>query len=82
MDPSSGAVSHLTDSSKHENGAAFSPDGSMIVFTKPGPDNLDLFVMDGDGSDTRRLTGGDTGDMFADWSPDGTFRSGDWGHRS
>ncbi len=28
--------------------------------------------MNRDGTGQRRLTGGETGDMFADWSPDGT----------
>jgi Tol biopolymer transport system component len=71
-DPSTSAVSHLTDTRKPENGAVFSPDGSLIAFTRPGPENGDLFVMNRDGSGTRRLTGGKTLDMFADWSPDGT----------
>jgi TolB protein len=71
-DPSTSEVSQLTNTRKHENGAAFSPDDSLIAFTKPGPENYDLFVMNRDGTGRRRLTGGKTGDMFPDWSPDGT----------
>ena len=71
-DPSTSEVSHVTNSRKDETGASFSPDGSKIAFSKPGPDNLDLFVMKRGSSRPRRLTGGDTGEMFAVWSPDGT----------
>jgi TolB protein len=71
-DPSTGEVSHLTDTKKLENGGAFSPGGSLIAFESYGPENGDLFVMNRDGTARRRLTGGETLDMFAAWSPDGT----------
>lgn len=70
--PSTSEVSHLTNTRKHENGAVFSPDGSLIAFESYGPENGDLFVMNRDGTARRRLTGGETLDKFAAWSPDGT----------
>jgi Tol biopolymer transport system component len=70
-DPSTSEVSHLTDTRKHEMSAVFSPDGTKVAFTRPGPDNYDLFVMKRRGTRSRRLTGGETGDTLAAWSPDG-----------
>jgi TolB protein len=71
-DPSSLEVEHLTNTRKLENGAAFSPDGSLIAFDSYGPENGDLFVMNREGTGRRRLTGGETLDVFGAWSPDGT----------
>ena len=53
----------------------WSPDGSAIVFThQDGPMDSDIFVMDADGTDVRRLTDGDDGDtnLGAVWAPDGS----------
>ena len=53
---------------------AFSPDGTRIAFTSdmaaPGR-NLDIYVMNRDGSDLRRLTRDPGRDAEPDWSPDG-----------
>ena len=54
---------------------AWSPDGSTVAFSAPNadePQNLDLYVVDADGSHRRRVI--DTGfdDFFPVWSPDGT----------
>lgn len=58
--------------------ARFSPDGSRIAFIKT-PDSQtpftvgELWVMNADGSDPRKLADADAGHGFAaDWSPDGT----------
>jgi Tol biopolymer transport system component len=53
---------------------AWSPDGSMVAFVafrRDERENLDLFVVNADGSDRRRVV--DTGfdDFFPVWSPDG-----------
>jgi Tol biopolymer transport system component len=53
--------------------------GAKIAFTRtedalPGPEDSDtgeIWVMNGDGSDRRRLTHNDTFDLGAVWSPDG-----------
>lgn len=67
-DPESGDATHLTNTTKDEAGATFSPDGSRIVFES----NDDLFVMKRDGSKVERLTNTGTLDFLAEWSPDGT----------
>lgn len=56
-----------------------SPDGKRIVFesNRDGP-NLQIYVMDVNGSDVRRLTHSSTDDLGPVWSPDGkwiVFRS-------
>jgi Tol biopolymer transport system component len=54
---------------------AFSPDGSQIAFSSdlmdPGG-NLDVYVINRDGSDIRQLTTHPAIDAEPDWSPDGT----------
>jgi len=53
-------------------GAAISPDGSKIAFTGQGDDgNLDIYVMNADGSDVTRLTTDGATEQFPQWSPDG-----------
>lgn len=63
----------LTDSPEGEDSAAFSPDGSEIVFLRyVDPTYFDIFVMDSDGSNQRRVWHKDR--VFANgprWSPDG-----------
>ena len=55
---------------------AWSPDGLSIVFQSdrdsPERDRYHLFVMDCDGSNIRRVTGGATSDETPVWSPDGS----------
>lgn len=53
-------------------GAAYSPDGTKIVFHKGQANARDLYVMQSDGTGVTRLTNTSTQDeMFASWSPDG-----------
>ena len=49
----------------------FSPDGSMIVFSSNRDRNADLYIMDADGSDQRRITSHPGMDGAPAWSPDG-----------
>lgn len=56
----------------------WSPDGGQIAFSSLGRagswqegDPIDLFVMNADGSNTRRLTEQQGGNQDPDWSPDG-----------
>jgi Tol biopolymer transport system component len=50
---------------------ALAGDG-RIVFTSNRDNNVDIYTMDGDGSDVRRLTTHADWDMEPAWSPDGT----------
>jgi Tol biopolymer transport system component len=52
---------------------AWSPDGIAIAFIGPGPVRVgDLYLMDADGSDVRRLTTTRLEEGQPAWSPDGT----------
>ena len=57
----------------------FSPDGTKIAFTSNRDGNPELYVMNRDGSDLRRLTNNPEIDTTPTWSPNGTqiaFTSG------
>jgi Tol biopolymer transport system component len=68
----------LTRSVAFEHFAAWSPDGSRIVFARsPNSDDADypsdLWTINADGSDERRLTEWRGFDSFPAWSPDGSY---------
>ena len=80
VDAAGGTPTQLTFDS-NSAGPSWSPDGSRIAFTRPNrpPEfmgdfpQLDVWVMDADGSDVVNLT--DTDDVLdadVDWSPDGS----------
>ena len=50
---------------------AWSPDGSQIAFSSNRDGNLEIYVMNSDGSDPRRLTDHADRDGEPSWSPDG-----------
>jgi Tol biopolymer transport system component len=50
----------------------WSPDGDQIVFSSDIDGDLEIYIMDVDGSDIRQLTSNGDMDQFPDWSPDGT----------
>ena len=53
--------------------AAWSPDGAKIAYSKDGGGgDLDLWLMNADGSDQRQLTDRDGAEMWPTWSPDGS----------
>jgi hypothetical protein len=64
----------LTDNPKqYKAGLAVSPDGRQIAFTRIDPGRLEqIFVMNVDGTDVRRVSRGDYYDFLPRWSPDGT----------
>ncbi len=52
---------------------SWSPDGSQVVFSTQIAQHRDLYIVNADGSNMRRLTLDDNYDEFAPtWSPDGT----------
>lgn len=50
---------------------SWSPDGTQIVFASDRSGNRDLWVMESDGSDQRRLTTDNVRHIFPAWSPAG-----------
>ena len=52
-------------------GPTFSPDGERIAFVGSSGDESDLYVMNVDGTDVRKLTDDVYGDAQPAWSPDG-----------
>ena len=50
---------------------SWSPDGQQILFSSYRGGDLEIYVMQRDGTDVRRLTFNDTDDGYAVWSPDG-----------
>jgi tricorn protease len=78
--PAAGGVARrLTDDEGEERHPRFSPDGSRIAFTAEIDGNPDVYVMDADGGDIRRLTFHPSADEVVGWHPaDGRvlFRSG------
>ena len=50
----------------------WSPDGSQIAFQAMSGGNQDIYVMDANGSNVRRLTDSPFADEWAAWSPDGS----------
>jgi Tol biopolymer transport system component len=64
-------ATQLTSGDSAATGAVWSPDGRRIAFTRCA-DSCDIWVMDADGGNPRRLTYGETpGDESPTWSPDG-----------
>ena len=65
----------LTFDDREIGEASLSPDGKQIAFTMHDPDPLkvrfDIYVMDRDGNNRRRLTNGLTFPRFPSWAPDG-----------
>jgi Tol biopolymer transport system component len=79
IDPDGGNPLRLTDWEGIDALGNWSPDGERIVFVsdRAGPlrteaDNLDIYVMDNDGSNVIRLTDDPEHDIEPAWSPDGT----------
>ncbi|HEV2863086.1 MAG TPA: LpqB family beta-propeller domain-containing protein [Pyrinomonadaceae bacterium] len=67
--------SNITETPFSESQAAWSPDGSKLVFVRApqvAGETVDLYVMDADGHNLKRLTSDDAIERFPAWSPDGT----------
>jgi hypothetical protein len=66
----------LTDHPADDWEAAWSPDGTRIVFSSDrdaiAEDNYQLYVMNADGSNLTRLTQEERNDVHPSWSPDGS----------
>ena len=62
-----GTVQQLTELVNSAYTPTWSPDGQQIAFSS----SQDIFVMNADGTDVRRVTGSPGDDTDPDWSPDG-----------
>jgi|GEM_PF-245123 len=78
MDADGSNVVRLTDAPGLDQFSAWSPDGARIAFTssrnrnsETGEPDLDIYVMDADGSNVVRLTDTPGRDGFPAWSPAG-----------
>ena len=69
---SSGENISLTDGSFGSADPSFSPDGKQIAFTSFRDDNAEIYVMNADGSNVRRITDHPAFDNYPVFSPDGT----------
>jgi TolB protein len=58
---------------RRETSPQWSPDGSKILFTRRNSGRTQIFVMNADGTNVRRLTDGPEGNRTPVWSPDGSM---------
>ena len=83
-DRESGASTRLSQQDNVDAGPLWSPDGSRLAFTSVRDGNVEMYVMNGDGSGVLRLTDDPADDWVGAWSPDGTRlafqtnRDGNW----
>jgi Tol biopolymer transport system component len=54
------------------NAVSWSPDGRQLAYRSIRDDNFDIYVINVDGTNERRLTTDPGRDFVPDWSPDGT----------
>jgi Tol biopolymer transport system component len=67
-----GSATQLTTGQADDRAAAYSPDGTRLVFDSLRDGNTEIYVMNADGSNPHRLTDDPGEDWGAAWSPDGT----------
>jgi dipeptidyl aminopeptidase/acylaminoacyl peptidase len=56
----------------NEQGAAYSPDGTKIVFMNNYDGDYEICIMNADGTGAKQLTKNSSFDGYPSWSPDGT----------
>lgn len=71
MDRKDGIARRLTSHPGGENYPRFSPDGTQVAFTGGYDGNADVFVVDADGGEPKRLTFTGAPELVLDWTPDG-----------
>ncbi|MBN1303089.1 MAG: PD40 domain-containing protein [Anaerolineales bacterium] len=70
IETASGAITQLTDDGGNNAAASYSPDGRQIAFNSTrNNDQADIYIMDADGSNLRRLTYHPEPDWQPRWEP-------------
>jgi serine/threonine-protein kinase len=70
VDARGGTPRQLTDGATRDNRPVWSPDGKQIAFARFENNQWNIYVMNADGSDIRKLTDGSF-NINPSWSPDG-----------
>jgi Tol biopolymer transport system component/uncharacterized protein YjdB len=68
---SPGDLYRVTEDVGNQGNAVFSPDGTKIAFVSDQAGNLDLYVMNADGSDQQQITTTPSLEGSPAWTPDG-----------
>jgi len=64
------SVLRLTKDATHDDGPAWSPDDKKIIFSSDRGGQMDLWMIDADGSNPIQLTSDEYYDMYPDyWAP-------------
>ena len=70
MDADGGNPTQLTHNARHDEGAAWSPDGTMLAYSSGADNNhVDINVMTAHGVHLRQLTDYEGRDESPDWQP-------------
>ncbi len=69
--PATSRFVNLTNNTFEDQYARWSPDGTQLVFESDRNDNVDLWVMNADGTQQTNISNTESWDHEAAWSPDG-----------